>query len=103
MRSNVCPVRDPRAVVVVLVALAIALSPSSAPALEPDPAQVATGRRGIAATVHPLATQAALDAFAAGGNAIDAAVAAGVTLGVVDSFNSGLGGGCFILVHTAAG
>lgn len=103
MRSNVCPVRDPRAVVAVLVALAIALCPSSAPALEPDPAHVATGRRGIAATVHPLATQAALDAFAAGGNAIDAAVAAGVTLGVVDSFNSGLGGGCFILVHSAAG
>ena len=109
MRSNVCPVRDPLALaagptrVAVLVALAIALCPSPSRALEPDRATIATGRRGIVATVHPLATQAALDAFAAGGNAIDAAVAAGVTLGVVDGFNSGLGGGCFILIHTAAG
>ena len=48
--------------------------------------------RGFAATVQPLATQAALDAFARGGNAIDAAVAAGLTLGVVDGHNSGIGG-----------
>ena len=66
-------------------------------------ADEATGRRGIVATVHPLATEAALAAFSAGGNAIDAAAAAGATLGVVDGFNSGLGGGCFILIHTAAG
>lgn len=77
--------------------------------VEPVIGQVASraveahGRRGMVATVHPLATHAALDAFAAGGNAIDAAVAAGVTLGVVDSFNSGLGGGCFLLIQTAAG
>ena len=39
------------------------------------------------ATVNPLATQAGMDAFAKGGNAIDAAVAAGLTLGVVDGHN----------------
>jgi gamma-glutamyltranspeptidase/glutathione hydrolase len=61
------------------------------------------GDRGIVATAHPLATQAALDAFAAGGNAIDAAVAACVTLGVVDPANSGLGGGCFMLLVLADG
>ena len=59
--------------------------------------------RGYAATVHPLATRAALDAFEAGGNAIDAAVAAGLTLGVVDGHNSGIGGGCFFLVRLADG
>lgn len=59
--------------------------------------------RGFAATVQPLATQAALDAFARGGNAIDAAVAAGLTLGVVDGHNSGIGGGCFILIRLAGG
>ncbi|MCB1064193.1 MAG: gamma-glutamyltransferase [Verrucomicrobiae bacterium] len=56
-----------------------------------------------AATVHPLATAAAIAAFEKGGNAIDAAVAAAVTLGVVDGHNSGIGGGCFILIRTADG
>lgn len=60
-------------------------------------------RRGMAATVNPLATDAALAAFRVGGNAIDAAVAAAVTLGVVDGHNSGIGGGCFVLVRTAGG
>jgi gamma-glutamyltranspeptidase / glutathione hydrolase len=68
-----------------------------------DEAAVAPVVEGYAASVHPLATQAALDAFAAGGNAIDAAVAAGLTLGVVDGHNSGIGGGCFILMRLADG
>lgn len=55
------------------------------------------------ATVNPLATQAGMDAFAKGGNAIDAAVAAGLTLGVVDGHNSGIGGGCFFVIHSADG
>lgn len=55
------------------------------------------------ATVHPLATQAGLDALAHGGNAIDAAVAAGLTLGVVDGHNSGIGGGCFMVIAVADG
>ena len=63
----------------------------------------ANSNRNMVATVHPLATEAALNALADGGNAIDAAVAAGLTLGVVDGFNSGIGGGCFILIRTADG
>ncbi|MFL0810641.1 MAG: gamma-glutamyltransferase [Agarilytica sp.] len=55
------------------------------------------------ASVNPIATQAGLDALANGGNAIDAAVAMAFTLGVVDSHNSGIGGGCFILVRKADG
>ena len=51
------------------------------------------------ATVHPLATQAAMDVYRQGGNAVDAAVAAAMTLGVVDSHNSGIGGGNFALVR----
>src|SRR5688572_27350538 len=66
-------------------------------------AEPVTGEYGIAATGHPLATQAALDAIKRGGNAIDAAIAAGLTLGVVDGSNSGIGGGCFLLIRTAAG
>ena len=55
------------------------------------------------ATVHPLATDAAIAAFKSGGNAVDGAVAAALTLGVVDGHNSGLGGGCFILIRLADG
>jgi len=55
------------------------------------------------ATVHPLATQAGMDAFAKGGNSIDAAIAAGLTLGVVDGHNSGIGGGCFFVIRAADG
>lgn len=65
--------------------------------------QVATGRRGVAATVHPLATEAAIETMRRGGNAADAAVAAGLMLGVVDGHNSGLGGGCFVLARSADG
>lgn len=55
------------------------------------------------ATVHPLASDAATKAFAEGGNAVDAAIAAALTLGVVDGHNSGIGGGCFILIRAADG
>lgn len=58
---------------------------------------------GCVATVHPLATDAGLAALARGGNAIDAAVAAALTLGVVDPSNSGIGGGCFIVLRLADG
>ncbi|MBM3890073.1 MAG: hypothetical protein FJ388_13240, partial [Verrucomicrobia bacterium] len=63
----------------------------------PARAELAQGERGIVATVHPLATDAAINAFKRGGNAIDAAVAAALTLGVVDGHNSGIGGSCFML------
>ncbi|MFA6563674.1 MAG: gamma-glutamyltransferase [Verrucomicrobiia bacterium] len=59
--------------------------------------------RGVVATVHPLATDAAVSAFKRGGNAIDAAVAAALTLGVVDGHNSGIGGSCFMLIRLANG
>src|SRR5262245_63557310 len=69
-----------------------------------DPAaRVATSTKGMVASVNPLATDAGLAALRRGGNAIDAAVAVGLTLGVVDAHNSGLGGGCFILIRRADG
>ncbi len=58
---------------------------------------------GCVATVHPLATDAGLAVLGRGGNAVDAAVAAALTLGVVDTTNSGVGGGCFILLRRADG
>jgi len=64
---------------------------------------VAHGTHGAVATVNPLATNAGLDVLKNGGNAIDAAVAVAAMLGVVDGYNSGLGGGCFLLIHRANG
>ncbi len=73
-------------------------------ALTPPPsANHAAGSRAGAATGHPLATQAALDVLRRNGNAVDAAVAAGLTLGVVDGHNSGIGGGCFMLARNPEG
>lgn len=68
-----------------------------------DYARTTKDGRGAVASVNPIATQAGIDAFAAGGNAIDAALAVAFTLGVVDSHNSGIGGGCFIVVRQADG
>ena len=65
-------------------------------------ANTVTGDQVIA-TVQPIATDAGMKAFRDGGNAIDAAVGAALMLGVVDQHNSGLGGGCFILIRLANG
>lgn len=67
------------------------------------PGTVFTAEQGAVATVHPLATAAAAEQLKNGGNAIDAAIAAALTLGVVDSYNSGIGGGLFAVIRWADG
>jgi gamma-glutamyltranspeptidase/glutathione hydrolase len=56
---------------------------------------------GMAATSQPLATQVAIDILKQGGNAIDAAIAANATLGLMEPTGCGIGGDLFAIVWDA--
>lgn len=56
---------------------------------------------GIVASEHPLASQAAAQILASGGNAIDAAITANACMGVLSPMQCGMGGDLFAIVYEA--
>jgi len=73
-----------------------------------DPSQYSIHKRVVAkngaiATAHPLATDVGAMILKAGGNAVDAAVAAQFALAVVYPVAGNIGGGGFMIIHSAKG
>ena len=66
----------------------------------PKPVQ---GKKGVVTTSQRYASEVGLQILQAGGNAVDAAVAVGYALAVVDPCCGNLGGGGFMTIHLANG
>lgn len=60
-----------------------------------------TARHGVVVAGHPQAAEAGLAVLKAGGNAVDAAVATSLSLGVAEPYGSGLGGKLMLLYYEA--
>lgn len=63
---------------------------------------VVMARDGMVASSQPLAVEAGVSVLKKGGNAIDAAIATALTLGVVEPMSTGIGGDAFFLYRRAA-
>src|SRR5207249_7706685 len=65
------------------------------------PQAYARDMRGALAAGHPLTAEAGAEVLRAGGNAVDACIAAAAVSWISESPLTGLGGGGYLLVHEA--
>lgn len=65
--------------------------------------RLASGRLGMVSADSSRCSDIGTDVLAAGGNAVDAAVATTLCQGVVNPVSSGIGGGAFIMIRWANG
>ncbi|MDP6590586.1 MAG: gamma-glutamyltransferase [Alphaproteobacteria bacterium] len=84
-----------------LLAAAIFLLSLGMTAMAGEPSPPARATKAMIAAANPLAAGAGRDILAAGGSAIDAAIAAQMVLGLVEPQSSGIGGGGFLLHYNA--
>ncbi|MFI6391565.1 gamma-glutamyltransferase [Nonomuraea sp. NPDC050540] len=90
---------------VIVPAAAVLVTLTTAPPAMAEPQQkvpVAEGYGGAVSTVDLDASKAAVAVLKKGGNAMDAAVAAGAVLGVTEPYSSGLAGGGFMVYYDAS-
>ncbi|WP_339649675.1 gamma-glutamyltransferase [Halopseudomonas pelagia] len=76
-------------------------SDPATPTLTSQPMEARQADQIMIAAAHPLAVEAGLEVLREGGHAVDAAIAVQMVLGFIESPETGLGGGGFLLLHQA--
>lgn len=86
--------------VFVVVAIAVAARAFGAPAASPEP-QAAEGKYAMVVSESADGTRAGVEILKQGGNAVDAAVATALAVGITNASSCGVGGGGFMLIYLA--